>query len=115
MFDFQALAPADTDHRDADLLANLDRLGELQAQVKAAKTRGPIAHQKVCRRVIMEILALELKVAATPAHTPGGRHAKALLAIREADPDKPCGGFAGSASAALARSALYDIMQAGVL
>ncbi len=113
MFDFQALAAADTDHRDADLLADIERLTELRAQVMAAKARGQAVHEKVCRLVVNEIMALEIKVAATPAHTAGGRHAKAFHAIREADRDKPCGGFTGFA--ALARSALFDIMQAGAL
>ncbi len=112
-FDFQALAPADLDHRDADLLAYLEQLADLQAQLRAAKARGRLAHEKVCRLVCREVLRLEAIVVATPAHTTAGREAKALHALRNVDPQRPSAGFVGGGAVAL--SALFDILQAGAL
>ncbi len=112
MFDFQALVP-DSDHRDADLLEHIARLTELRDQLDQAKRRGSTAYDRTLKLVCRECVDLEGRVASTPAHTPGGRHAKAVHALRDADLDQPSGGFRGVNAVAL--SALYDIVAAGVL
>ena len=110
--DFGAMATA-TDHRDADLLATLDRLTELRDQLEIARRRGRTAHNRVLETNCHECVALEAVIAATPALTSEGRRAKAMHALREADPDAPCGGFTGFNAGVF--SALYDIVQAGGL
>lgn len=110
--DFAAMA-AVTDHRDADLLATLDRLTELRDQVDIARRRGSMSYNRVLGANCRESVALEAKVAATPALTREGRRAKALHCLRDADPDAPCGGFVGFNATAF--SALWDIVQAGGL
>lgn len=112
MFDFQTLVP-DADHRDANLLENLARLGELREQLEASKRRSSTAYKRTLKLVAQECVELEDRVAATPAHTPGGRHAKAVHALRDADLDQPSGGFRGFNAVAL--SALFDAMQAGAV
>jgi hypothetical protein len=110
--DFNAMASI-TDHRDADLLADLARLTELRDQVETAQRRGKTAFNRVLGVNCRECVALEAKIAATPALTSEGRRAKALHALREADPDAPCGGFSGFNAGVF--SALWDIVQAGAL
>ena len=102
---------AATDHRDADLLATLDRLTELRDQLEIARRRGGTAYNRVLGANCRECVALEAAVAATPALTSEGRRAKALHALREADPDAPCGGFTGINAGVF--SALWDIVAAG--
>ena len=110
--DFGAMATV-TDHRDADLLANLARLTEMRDQLEIARRRGNTAFNRVLGVNCHECAALETVIAATPALTSEGRRAKALHALREADPDAPCGGFSGFNAAVF--SALWDIVQAGAL
>ena len=110
--DFNAMATV-TDHRDADLLANLSKLTELRDQLEIAQRRGRTAFNRTLGANCKECVALEDRVAATPALTSEGRRAKALHALREADPDAPCGGFTGFNAAVF--SALWDIVQAGAL
>lgn len=112
MFDFSTLVP-DADFRDADLLEMLTRLAELREQAEAAKRRGRTAYAKAMKLICRESVELEGRVAATPAHTSGGRHAKAVHALRDADLDQPSGGFGGFN--AVVFSALFDIVQAGGL
>ena len=111
-FDFGAMATT-TDHRDADLLATLARLTELRDQLEIARRRGTTAFNRTLGANCHECVALETVVAATPALTSEGRRAKALHALREADPDAPSGGFTGFNATVF--SALWDIVQAGGL
>ena len=87
-FDFPALAGI-ADHRDAELLATLDRLSEIRDQLDVARRRGSTAYQRAVRSTCQEFLALDTKAAATTAFTSMGRRAKAMHALRmaEADPD----------------------------
>ena len=110
--DFNAMASI-TDHRDADLLADLARLTELRDQLEIARRRGNTAFNRALGTNCRECVALEAAIAATPAQTSEGRRAKALHALREADPDAPCGGFTGFNATVF--SALWDIVQAGAL
>jgi hypothetical protein len=110
--DFNAMATV-TDHRDAGLLDDLARLTELQDQIEIARRRGKTAYGRVLRANCHECVEVEAKVAATAAFTSEGRRAKALHALREADPDAPSGGFSGFN--AVVFSALFDIVQAGAL
>ena len=68
--------PPATDHRDADLLATLDRLTELRDQLEIARRRGRTAHNRVLETNCHECVALEAVIAATPALTSEGRRAK---------------------------------------
>ena len=110
--DFDVMASI-TDHRDADLLANLSRLTDLHDQMEIARRRGKTAFNRTLGANCRECVALEAVIAATPAQTSEGRRAKALHALREADPDAPCGGFSGLNAGVF--SALWDIVQAGAL
>ena len=110
--DFNAMASI-TDHRDADLLADLARLTELRDQLEIAQRRGKTAFSRTLGVNCRECVALEDKIAATPAFTSEGRRAKALHALRDADLNAPCGGFTGFNASAF--SALWDIVQAGAL
>ena len=62
-----------------------------------------------CWGQLPRVRGLEAVIAAKPALTSEVRRAKALHALREADP--PCGGFNGFNAGAF--SALWDIVQAG--
>ena len=85
----------------------------MREQLALASRRVSAAHRRTLNVVDSEAFALEQKIAATPAHTPGGRHAKAVHALRDANLDQPSGGFRGFHAIAL--SALFDIVQAGAL
>ncbi len=111
-FDFAGMV-AGTDHRDSDLLAKLARLTDIREQVDAARRRGSTAFRRVMLATCCEYNAIEREVAATPVLTPEGRRAKALHALRDADPDAPSGGFVGVG--AVTASALWDIVQAGAV
>ena len=111
-YDFQALVPA-SDHRDADLLANLLRAAELRDQVALARRGSAAGYKRTLKLVGRECMELEGVIAATPAHTAGGRHAKAVHALRGSDPDLPCGGFRSFNAVAI--SVLHDILEAGQL
>ena len=111
-YDFGRMA-AVTDHRDADLLADLAKLMEIYDEFDLARRRGNTALDRVVRKRCHEGKALQDRIAATPAYTPEGRRAKAAHALMNADPDAPSGGFTGMNAIAL--SALYDIIQAGVV
>ena len=111
-YDFGRMASV-TDHRDADLLADLAKLTEIYHEFDLARRRGNTALSKILRECCNEGKTLLDSIAATPALTSEGRRAKALHALRDADPDLPCGGYTGLS--ALGLSALHDILQAGAL
>ena len=108
-FDFQALIPA-TDHRDADLLADLARLSDLWAQLALTKRQSSTDYKSTLGLVSRECSDLENVIAATPAHMASGQHAKALDDLCSVDPDLPCGRFQGFSAVALL--VLHDIFQA---
>lgn len=110
--DFASMAVV-ADQRDNVLLADLVRLTELRDRLEIARRWGKTAYNRVLGESCHECVELDARIAATPAFTSEGRRAKAMHALREADPDLPSGGFVGFN--AVVFSALYDIVQAGAL